>query len=153
MMLGMFLVTTGGGLGLVAFGPLSDWLGRRGAFLVFHLGGLAAALVLFQGLTGVWAVAVFLPVFGFLTLGMHAGYAVYFPELFPTRLRSTGAGFCFNVGRLTAAPVLYLSGWIQRPATLGLSLPDAAALLSLLFLVGVALLALAPETKGKELAA
>jgi MFS family permease len=153
MMLGMFLVTTGGGLGLVAFGPLSDWLGRRGAFLLFHIGGLAAALVLFQGLTGVWAVALFLPVFGFLTLGMHAGYAVYFPELFPTRLRSTGAGFCFNVGRLTAAPVLYLSGWIQRPATLGLSLPDAAALLSLLFLAGVGLLALAPETKGKELAA
>jgi hypothetical protein len=82
---------------------------------------------------------------------MHAGYAVYFPELFPTRLRSTGAGFCFNVGRLTAAPVLYLSGWIQRPTTLDLSLPNAAALLSLLFLAGAGLLALAPETKGKEL--
>jgi hypothetical protein len=103
----------------------------------------------------VLAVALFLPVFGFLTLGLHAGYAVYFPELFPTRLRSTGAGFCFNVGRLTAAPVLYLSGWIQRPPPHGpgLSLPDAASLLSLLFLAGVGLLALAPETKGKELAA
>ncbi len=152
-MLGMFLATTGAGLGLVAFGPLSEWLGRRGAFLVFHLGGLAAALVLFQVLSGVLAVALFLPVFGFLTVGMHAGYAVYFPELFPTRLRSTGAGFCFNVGRLTAAPVLYLSGWIQRPTALGLSLPDAASLLSLLFLAGVGLLALAPETKGQELAA
>jgi hypothetical protein len=150
-MLGMFLVTTGGGLGLVSFGPLSDWLGRRGAFLLFHLGGLAAALLLFKGLTGVLAVALFQPVFGFLALGMHAGYAVYFPELFPTRLRSTGAGFCFNVGRFTAAPVLYLSGWIQRPTTLNLSLPDAAALLSLLFLVGAGLLALAPETKGTEL--
>jgi predicted MFS family arabinose efflux permease len=153
-MLGMLLVTTGGGLGLLTFGPLSEWLGRRGAFLAFHLGGLAAALVLFQVLTGVLAVALFLPVFGFLTLGMHAGYAVYFPELFPTRLRSTGAGFCFNVGRFTAAPVLYLSGWIQRPEPLGpgLSLPDAAALLSLLFLAGVAVLPFAPETRGKELA-
>jgi MFS family permease len=150
-MLGMVLVTTGGGLGLVAFGPLSEWLGRRGAFLVFHLGGLAAALVLFQLLAGVAAIVLFLPLFGFLTLGMHAGYAVYFPELFPTRLRSTGAGFCFNVGRFTAAPVLFVSGWLQ--STAGLSLPDAAALLSLLFLVGASLLALAPETKGTELTA
>ena len=34
-----------------------------------------------------------LPVFGFFTVGMHAGYAIYFPELFPTRIRGTGAGF------------------------------------------------------------
>jgi MFS family permease len=148
-MLGMLLVTTGAGLGLVAFGPVSEWLGRRGAFLLFHLGGLAAALALFQALSGVVAVALFLPVFGFLTVGMHAGYAVYFPELFPTRLRSTGSGFCFNVGRFTAAPVIALSGWLQ--STVGLSLPDAAALLSVLFLVGAALLFFAPETRGTEL--
>ena len=45
---------------------------------------------------------------------MHAGYAVYFPELFPTEVRGTGAGFCFNVGRFLAAPILFLSGWLQR---------------------------------------
>jgi hypothetical protein len=151
-MLGMLLVTTGGGVGLVSFGPLSERLGRRGAFLIFHLGGVVAALLLFKLLSGVLIVALFLPVFGFWTLGMHAGYAVYFPELYPTRLRSTGAGFCFNVGRLTAFPIVSLIGWVQRPTTLGLSLPNAAALLSLLFLAGAALLALAPETKGTELA-
>jgi len=152
-MAGMLLVTTGGGFGLVSFGPLSDRLGRRGAFLFFHLAGLAAALVLFRGLSGVAAVMLFQPVFGFLALGMHAGYAIYFPELYPTRLRSTGAGFCFNIGRLTAFPIVSLIGWVQRPTTLNVSLPDAAALLSLLFLVGVVILAFAPETKGKELAA
>jgi len=148
-MLGMLLATVGGGVGLVAFGPLSEWLGRRGAFWAFHIAGLAAALFLFRVLTDVITIALFLPVFGFLTLGMHAGYAVYFPELFPTRLRSTGAGFCFNVGRFTAAPVLLLSGWLQ--STAGLALADAASLLSLLFIVGAALLAFAPETKGKQL--
>ncbi|MBW3538688.1 MAG: MFS transporter [Planctomycetes bacterium] len=148
-MLGMFLVTTGGGIGLLCFGPFSEWLGRRKAFLVYHLGGLAAALVAFQLLAGwqVWLVA--LPVFGFLTLGMHAGYAVYFPELFPTRLRGTGAGFCFNVGRILAAPILFLSGWMQRDW--GFSLENAAALLSLLFLAGAVLLVFAPETRGREL--
>jgi MFS family permease len=150
-MAGMFLVTIGGGLGLVSFGPLADRLGRRGAFLAFHLGGLAAALLLFQVISGVTALVMFLPVFGFLTLGMHAGYAVYFPELFPAALRGTGAGFCFNVGRLLAAPMLFVGGWLQRPGWGNLSLEGAASLMSLLFLPGIALLAVAPETRGHEL--
>ena len=78
------------------------------------LGGLATSLVLFQFLSGRLALWFFLPGFGFLTLGLHAGYAVYFPELYPTRLRGTGGGFCFNVGRLLAAPILFVSGWMQK---------------------------------------
>jgi MFS family permease len=150
-MLGMFLVTTGGGLGLLAFGPICERLGRRGAFLLYHLGGLAAALLLFQGVSGLIAVGVVLPLFGLLTLGMHAGYAVYFPELFPTRLRSTGGGFCFNAGRLLVPPILFFSGWMQRDW--GLSLANAATLLSLLFPAGALLLWIAPETKGQDLPA
>ena len=156
-MLGMLLVTTGGGLGLVTFGPLSEWLGRRGAFLMFHLGGLAAALVLFQVLSGVWAVALFLPLFGFLTLGMHAGYAVYFPELFPTRLRSTGTSFCYNVGRYLASP---------GPLALNLLATEvfgrmgydkvwqfryAGIAMCACFLLGLAALPFAPETRGQPL--
>jgi MFS family permease len=150
-MLGMFLVTTGGGLGLLAFGPLCERWGRRRAFLAFHLGGFLASLLLFQVLSGILAVALFLPFFGFLTLGLHAGYAVYFPELFPTRLRGTGGGFCFNVGRVLAAPILLLSGWMQRDR--GFSIEDASSLLSLLFILGAILLLFAPETKGQELPA
>ena len=148
-MLGMFLTTTGGGIGLVLFGPISQWLGRRGAFLAYHLAGFAAALVAFQLLDGVTATILFLPVFGFLTLGMHAGYAIYFPELFPTRLRGTGAGFCFNAGRILAAPILFLSGWMQKEA--GYSLTGAATVLSFLYLLGVLVLLFAPETRGREL--
>ena len=47
-MLGMLLVTTGGGLGLVCFGPISERLGRRGAFLFFLAGGFVSTLVLFR---------------------------------------------------------------------------------------------------------
>jgi MFS family permease len=148
-MVGMFLVTTGGGLGLVLFGPISERLGRRGAFLLYHLGGLVSSVALFQAVRGLFALWLFLPAFGFLTLGLHAGYAVYFPELFPTRLRGTGGGFCFNVGRVLAAPILFLSGWMQKAR--GITPADAASLLSLLFLVGVVLLPFAPETRGREL--
>jgi MFS family permease len=148
-MLGMFLVTTGGGIGLVAFGPIAQRIGRRGAFAAFQLGGLVSTLVIFQVLKSVPALLVALPIFGFLTLGMHAGFAVYFPELYPTRLRGTGAGFCFNAGRVLAAPTLFVMGWLQDRWKL--SLDDAASLLGMLFVVGMVVLAFAPETRGREL--
>lgn len=168
-MLGMFLVTTGGGLGLICFGPICERVGRRATFLFYHLGGLAAALVTFQYVNGTTPVIIALPIFGFLTLGMHAGYAIYFPELFPTRLRSTGAGFCFNAGRILAAPILFLSGWMQKGLMIDtretrvsewirlklelfpVTLNSAATLLSLLFLVGAIVLLFAPETRGRDL--
>jgi hypothetical protein len=92
---------------------------------------------------------VILPVFGFFTVGIHAGYAIYFPELFPNHLRATGAGVCFNGGRLLAAPVLYLSG--QLKALPGMDLRLAVTFLSLLFAVGLVLLIFLPETKGRPL--
>ncbi len=149
----MFLVTTGGGIGLVAFGPLCERIGRRGAFLLFHIGGLISALVMFQVLADASSVVlcITLPIFGFLTLGMHAGYAIYFPELFPTRLRGTGGGFCFNGGRLLAASIIFVNAWMRDEKGLGLSLENSATVLSLLFLLGLVLLIFAPETKGRDL--
>jgi MFS family permease len=148
-MLGMFLVTTGGGLGLVAFGPIAQQIGRRGAFAAFQFGGLVSAIIVFQFLESIRALVVALPIYGFLTLGMHAGFAVYFPELYPTRLRGTGTGFCFNAGRVLAAPTLIATGWLQD--RFEYDLRDAATLLSLLFVAGILVLPFAPETRGQEL--
>ena len=148
-MCGMLLVTTGGGLGLLAFGPICERVGRRSAFLIFHVGGLVCAVATFQWAAGRDVLFAVLPVFGFLTLGMHAGYAIYFPELYPTRLRGTGAGFCFNAGRIMVPPVLYLSGWLQDVRKI--TPEDSYSLLGLLYLAGVLVLFIAPETKGRQL--
>jgi len=151
-MWGMFLTTTGGGLGLLAFGPLCEWLGRRGAFVLFHAGGLVMGVLLFQTYRD-WSDAALyglLVLFGFWTLGMHAGYAIYFPELFPTRLRSLGAGFCFNFARLTTAVMLVVNGLLQSK---GVTFETAGTGLSLLFVFGAAIAWLGPETRGKELTA
>ena len=149
-MLGMFLATTGGGLGLLAFGPICEWVGRRGAFFLFKAGGLISSILLFKVFEGAVAIGCFLPIFGFLTLGMHAGYAIYFPELYPTRLRGTGTGFCFNAGRILAAPILFLAGWMQSTAV-GLTLAQTATTLSMLYIIGALLPYFAKETRGSAL--
>jgi MFS family permease len=148
-MLSMVLNTVGGGLGLVLFGTISNRLGRKGAFVLYHAVAFVMVLVLFQGLIAhgarAFCLAVALPVFGFFTLGMHAGYAVYFPELYPTRLRGTGAGFCFNMGRVaTAAAFLYFG-------TATISQEDKAIQLAPLYLVGVVVVLFAQETRDQEL--
>lgn len=150
-MISMCLNTIGGGLGLVLFGSIANWLGRRGAFVFYHVGGLTMALLMFLVLIpnnapyGVLCAT--LPVFGFLTLGMHAGYAVYFPELFPTRLRGTGTGLCFNAGRFGTAAAMLIAGAMDWK-------PESTALyLAPLFGVGVLITLAAKETRGEELPA
>jgi MFS family permease len=141
--------TAGGGLGLLCFGPLAEWIGRRGAFALMHLMALAIVPAICYLPQTYGQMLCMLPVFGFCTLASHAGYAVYFPELFPDHLRATGTSVCFNGGRLLAAPILWLSGLIKGLP--GMDLRHAVLILSSLFLVGLVLLIFLPETKGKPL--
>lgn len=143
------LQTAGGGLGLLAFGPISVRLGRRRAFAFMHIAALLIVPITCYIPQSYAQLLVLLPVFGFLTLSMHAGYAIYFPELFPTQLRATGTGFCFNGGRILAAPMLWFSGWLK--ALPGMDLRLAITLLALLFTIGLVLLLFLPETKGQPL--
>lgn len=148
-MLSMVLNTVGGGLGLVLFGTISNRIGRKGAFVLYHAVAFVMVLVLFKGLiaqnaSAVW-LAIALPVFGFFTLGMHAGYAVYFPELYPTRLRGTGAGFCFNMGRIATAVAFFYFG------TVAISQENKAIMLAPLYLVGVVVVMFAKETRDQPL--
>ena len=139
----------GGGAGLLSFGPLCARFGRKPTFIGFHiLGLLIVPVVCFVPQT--YAQMLFiLPFFGFFTLGMHSGYAIYFPELFPTHICATGASFCFNGGRLLAVPVLLFSGAIKGRDDV--SLQYAVCGLSLLFLVGIAVMLTMPETKQRDL--
>ena len=144
-----FVQTLGGGLGLLSFGPLCVRLGRKRAFTLMLIGAcLIVPITCFAPQTYGQLLAI-LPVFGFLTLGIHAGCAIYFPELFPTHLRATGAGFCFNVGRTVAASMLFFSGWLKaRP---GMELRTAISILGLLFLLGLIVISFMPETKDQPL--
>lgn len=146
-----FIQTAGAGIGMLAFGPMSGHLGRRTTFAVMHIFALLMTPVIcwvpfyFESYAMMLCL---LPVFGFFAQGIHAGYAVYFPELFPTHLRATGAGFCFNTGRILAAPVLI---WGSAELKRLLDLRWAVTWLGCLFLLGLMILPFLPETRGQEL--
>jgi MFS family permease len=142
-----YIQTTGGGLGLLAFGPLCVRLGRKRAFTWMLLGACLIVPITCYAPRSYSQLLFLLPIFGFLTLGMHAGFAIYFPELFPTHLRATGAGFCFNVGRTLAATMLFFSGWLKAQIELRL----AITLLGILFLLGLVVINFLPETKDQPL--
>ena len=91
---------------------------------------------------------------GFCTLAPFGGYAIYFPELFPTRLRTTGTSFCYNVGRYVTAFGVSILGPLAATLQGVTSMPGfrlAAILLSCSYLIGLSALIWAPETVNKAL--
>ena len=88
----------------VSFARVTQWIGRRPTFAIGirdRRGVTTALAFLFMSKPSdlFWMV----PLMGASQLAVFGGYAIYFPELFPTRLRSTGTSFCYNVGRYVAA--------------------------------------------------
>jgi MFS family permease len=144
-----FIQAAGGGLGLLAFGPLCVRIGRKRTFILLQLCALIIVPIVCYLPRDYTTLLWLLPVYGFLTLSIHAGYAIYFPELFPNHLRSTGTGFCFNGGRLVAASMLLFSGWLK--ALPGMELPKAITILSFVFIIGIAIASMLPETKDQPL--
>ena len=142
-----FVQTAGGGLGLLTFGPLCVWLGRKRAFAWMLIAAFVIVPITCYVPKTYGQLLMLLPIFGFLTLAIHAGFAIYFPELFPTHLRATGAGFCFNVGRTVAASILWGSGQLKSV----IQLRPALCILGVLFLLGLLVVYLLPETKDQPL--
>ena len=134
-------------LGMLTFTMVAAFLSRRLAFLLALLLSMVVTMFVFRSLNSASDAYWMLPMMGFAQLAVFAGYSIYFPELFPTRLRGTGVGFCYNTVRYLAAPAPTLMGYL---ASL-MSFRSAAVLMSTIYLVGVIALIWAPETKGKPL--
>ena len=91
---------------------------------------------------------------GFAQLSVFGGYSIYFPELFPTRLRGTGVSFCYNTVRYLAAgfpPMLMFLNERLIAASVEEPFRKAATVLSFIFVLGLVALIWAPETKGQPL--
>ncbi len=134
--------------GYLGFGPLADRFGRRPVFAFMCLGSFIMLPVTYLTPSSYGGVLMLLPILGFFNNGIFSGFPIYLPELYPTRLRATGAGFCFNAGRVLASASPLLTGWLVT--TLG-TFGRAASTVALVYLVGLIVLLFAPETKGQRL--
>jgi MFS family permease len=151
---GAALQDAAGMCGIYSFALLTARVGRRWAFASTYLLAFAATVFTFSSLHTAVDVYMMMPLLGFSISSVYGGYAIYFPELFPTRLRSTGVGFCYNAARyLTAGGPFVLSQLSDLFAKSGTELPlrGAAVCLSSVYLIGVAVSYFAPETSGQPL--
>ena len=142
------LLNVGAILGYLSFGPLADRLGRRPVFALMCGGSLLMLPITFLTPRCYVQVLLLLPLLGFFNNGIFSGFPIYLPELYPTRIRATGAGFCFNVGRALASSGPFLTGYLV--AALG-SFGRAASAVAVIYVVGLFILPFAPETRGKRL--
>lgn len=138
-------------LGSFVGGPAAEWLGRRISYAIFCVASLGAAFVIFTTVHSygtpllIWAA-----IMGVFTTSFFGWLPLYLPELFPTRIRSTGEGITFNIGRIVAAASILL-GFGQLDRVFGGSFPRAGLTMSFIYVFGFILIWFMPETKGKPL--
>ena len=146
----MFYMSLGAIVGCFIGPAIGARLGRRPAYFALCAASLISCGVLFRVVTEfgtAFLVGAF--VVGAFTAAFYGWLPLYLPELFPTRARATGQGLCFNSGRILAAVGAITQG--QLVTYYGGSYAQAGAVVTLIYLLGMALIWLAPETRGKPL--
>jgi len=145
----------GGLLGTFAAVPLARALGRRPMFVIYFLYSAVALFAIFGLPLEPYTRLTLLFLVGAGVYGIFGGFTFYLPELFPLRVRATGAGFCYNTGRVLAAFGPYVVGALSASAG-----GSGAALTQVFFWLGVVPLAagliawlVVVETRGRTLPA
>ncbi len=144
----MVLVQIGAFFGYVTFGWIADRVGRRPAFTLFMV---AATVVvpLYALAPSETMLTVAGPLVGFFGSGYFSVFGALFSELYPTAIRGTAQGFCYNAGRLVSAAAPFAIGLAAAKSGLGLAIGINASF----FAVAGLLVWLLPETRGTDLEA
>jgi MFS family permease len=147
---GMMIWSIGGIFGYAAFGFIADWAGRRPAIAFYSIGTIVFGLILYLALPTYepWYPVV-LPVFGFFVFGVFSGHAVYFPELFPTHIRSTGVAFCNGTGRVITSFGPLVAGLLV--GAFGGNFNNVTAFMSCFAILSVIAVLIGRETKNNAL--
>ena len=135
-------------LGYVLFGVISDRLGRKPTFLAFVLGAAVLVPVYGWSARSEWTLLLLGPLLGFFGHGYFSVFGALLAELYPSSVRGTAQGFCYNVGRAASAAAPWVIGGIADRAGVG----SALAVTSLGYLAGAVVFLALPETKGRDLA-
>jgi len=140
----------GGLIGTLLTIPAAKYLGRKAMFSIYWVASAAAIFATF-GLDLPPQVRLYLYfAIGLSVFGVFGSFTYYLPELFPTRLRGTGAGFCYNVGRVVAAAGPFLVGSVAARGTS--AAVDVLFYVGFIPLLGLLFMPWVIETRGRRLA-
>ena len=143
----LFVLQIGAFFGYVSFGWIADRIGRRPAFTLFMIAATAVVPLFAFGARSTFTLLVIGPLVGYFAHGYFSLFGAMLAELFPTRIRATAQGFCYNAGRFASAAAPFAIGAAATKYGLGFSIAADA----LFFALGAVLIWLLPETKGTEL--
>ena len=146
-----FFSAAGAVVGCLAGALLAGWKGRRLAYVVLCVTSLGSCWLFFRE-NPVYGAGFLLTaaLAGGCTAAFYGWLPLYLPELFPTRVRATGQGFGFNFGRILAAVGALQTSALMQGVFHG-NYPKACSAMSLIYVVGLGIIWLAPETHGKPL--
>ncbi len=138
-------------IGTLAAALLAEKLNRRRAYFGLCIASLLVCQILFRATAGYgWTFLIVAGMASAITAGFYGWLPLYLPELFPTRVRAMGQGFSFNCGRILAAAGVITVGFRYGGAE---DYPRMCAVTSLVYLFGLLIIWLGPETKGRPLPA
>lgn len=145
----------GAAVGMWLFTKVASGASRRLAFLIGFVSALIITFMVYWKMDSPTDAYWMMPLMGAAQLSLFAGFAIYLPELFPSRLRSTGTSFCYNLGRFAAAGGSFFSSALTEHVFNKYDAPlpyrYSAMTMCAIFFVGIITLYFAPETKGKPL--
>lgn len=145
----------GAGTGMWIFTKVAAATGRRFAFFCGFTAALVVTAFVYWKMSSPMDAYWMMPLMGAAQLSVFAGFSIYLPELFGSSVRSTGTSFCYNLGRFAAAGGSFFSYVLSTRVYKGFASPlplrYSAMTMCAIFLVGLAALPFAPETKGKPL--
>lgn len=147
------MLNIGAFFGIYGFTQITHYTGRKPAFAIAFFAAMLSTAAVFWYLKEFSQIFWMIPIMGFCQLALFGGYAIYFPELFPTHLRSTGTSFCYNVGRFVAALGPSILGLLTSRVFVSYEEPMryAGVTMCSVFLLGLLVLPFLPETKGRPL--
>jgi MFS family permease len=141
-------LTTGGIIGCLCLPYVADRWGRKTALWIYFLGALLSVPTTFLFAANFPHAVLASPIMGFFAAGVTTAFAIYFPELFPTAIRATAQGFCFNFARFFSAAGPLLAGVLTSAHG---SFAPAIATIGSVYFVGLIILLFARETNGQPL--
>ena len=142
-------VQLGAYAGYLTFGFIADRIGRRAAFVLFMIGAAVLAPVYGQFARSPLVLMVAGPLLGYFASGHFSMFGGFVAELFPTRIRATGQGTSYNIGRMAGAIAPYTIGTVATIPGVGIGL--ALGVTSAFFLLAAVLVFTLPDRSGQAL--